>query len=745
MGNPYAIGQLARALSTATSHEDAATRQRADARIRAWLSVIEGMASGQISVGSRRPARGMPVWVTLEVVRGGFATGRAIAGGPLADDELERVARMGLPRSREALFASYLTDAGLDELGALLDSRRYTVHIPEDAALLVVAALVRTGHRAQALDLLETLRPFARSLRFMPHSGRPSMEPADHLHRRTAAEVAESLQKIAPDPRVEAQREALAVWLPVTDRVVDFWLRRAAADAGSEWTPADTGEARALLTAYDRAVREHPRCRKYRNPKENLPILVAALRAPLDGELDARTLGRVRHVLHCITTKRGTPTDEATRSLRAVQAQVATQPSHAQLADVATLRMGHLRPDEGIMDPSAILEPADVVEAAGGGAHMPRVVRRKVKLGLAAPIEQLVNEAVVPSAEVLAELVPALTAQQVGASFDDPTLGALMGVTYAAFRRRRSLLLANLEKQVQFTELPWVQVAMAARAEHGRPDEPAQVARRVAALAIDSFPGTILPNPLVSELSTLYAAAGIDIPLTEELAADIFMGRFSPKYLAAAKVAAGLLRGTLYGRYYGLDFQEVLQLPQPPPRKKGLRGWLEGRTTDHARASFDALCTRDAPEGSRWSVARNGVIIERQQVLTTHNLAALVRVGDVRPSQSWDVPALEAATRALELLDLAQRQDRPLATVKDAAYAWRQAVFFTSMIGEEAQREIVERMRSLPKANQWPMSEVIDGLWQCAVNGATGPSIRPFLGWTVGRHWALRSRDGERN
>lgn len=54
----------------------------------------------------------------------------------------------------------------------------------------------------------------------------------------------------------------------------------------------------------------------------------------------------------------------------------------------------------------------------------------------------------------------------------------------------------------------------------------------MASLAIDSFPGTVLPNPLISELSTLYAAAGIDIPLTEELAAYIFMGRFQPSSLA---------------------------------------------------------------------------------------------------------------------------------------------------------------------------------------------------------------------
>ncbi|MGL5850785.1 MAG: hypothetical protein ACRCZD_08390, partial [Phycicoccus sp.] len=343
MSSPYAVGQLARALRTAGTHEDAGTRRRADARVRAWVDVLDGMSTGAVTVGARAPVRGLPAWVTLEVVRGGFATGRALAGGALEEDELDRVARLRLARSREALFASYLTDTGLGELERLLDDRAYSVRLPEDAALLVVAALVRGGHRLPALELLEELRPFASSLRFMPRAGTPSTQSPDHVHRRTVEDVVASLREIRPDPRVEAQREALSIWLPLTDRVVRFWQARELTGPPLGWAPGDLDEARALVESYDAALVAHPRCRKYRDPKENLPILVAALRAAADGRLDERWLGRVRHVVACVVGRRGTPDGRTTREVRAAQDRVAALPSHARLADLVAARLGALR------------------------------------------------------------------------------------------------------------------------------------------------------------------------------------------------------------------------------------------------------------------------------------------------------------------------------------------------------------------------------------------------------------------
>ena len=77
---------------------------------------------------------------------------------------------------------------------------------------------------------------------------------------------------------------------------------------------------------------------------------------------------------------------------------------------------------------------------------------------------------------------------------------------------------------------------------------------RLAALTLNAFPATLVPNPMVAELDVLAREAGLDLPLTEEIAADIFMGRFSAKYFRAATLAGERLRGTLYARYYRLDY-----------------------------------------------------------------------------------------------------------------------------------------------------------------------------------------------
>ena len=65
------------------------------------------MASGRLKIGSRRPVAGLPSWVTPEVVRGGFVTGSAAAGGPLEEWEREVAREAGVAESRAAIFAYY--------------------------------------------------------------------------------------------------------------------------------------------------------------------------------------------------------------------------------------------------------------------------------------------------------------------------------------------------------------------------------------------------------------------------------------------------------------------------------------------------------------------------------------------------------------------------------------------------------------------------------------------------------------
>ena len=79
----YAFGQLQKALTAAGGD--------ASARVQKWQRVITGLLDGSLRVGSRTPVAGAPPWVTLEVVHGGFATGRFAAGGPLQRHEAEKL------------------------------------------------------------------------------------------------------------------------------------------------------------------------------------------------------------------------------------------------------------------------------------------------------------------------------------------------------------------------------------------------------------------------------------------------------------------------------------------------------------------------------------------------------------------------------------------------------------------------------------------------------------------------------
>jgi hypothetical protein len=157
-------------------------------------------------------------------------------------------------------------------------------------------------------------------------------------------------------------------------------------------------------------------------------------------------------------------------------------------------------------------------------------------------------------------------------------------------------------------------------------------------LAISGFPQTIVPNPLISEMSALAARAGLSVPLVEEVAADIFTGTFTAKWADAAAAASSLLDGTLYARYYDLPAPQAWAGPPGRITAKVTKRW--GKTTAE---DFAAVCASRARQahisgGSGSRVAVNGTVLEQSQVLTTHNLAILIdalglrdRVADLAP------------------------------------------------------------------------------------------------------------------
>ncbi len=152
----YPVRQWSKAL-TASGDVDRAVRQRAQQRMRRWEGVLAGMADGSIKVGDRTPVAGFPAWVTLEVLHGGFATGRALAEEPIDTAERAVAERAGVRSDWIGLFGYHLTDEGLEELRSLMESGSFRLAAPENAALPVVAWLLDSGRTEAAINLIDAI------------------------------------------------------------------------------------------------------------------------------------------------------------------------------------------------------------------------------------------------------------------------------------------------------------------------------------------------------------------------------------------------------------------------------------------------------------------------------------------------------------------------------------------------------------------------------------------------------------
>ena len=429
-----------------------------------------------------------------------------------------------------------------------------------------------------------------------------------------------------------------------------------------QW-PADWAERRrAWLADYRRGGGEsRAGGQAHRAAKSNFARLRAALEACErdSSALTGREVGWIRRALANTITRHGAPGSPSRAGLRAVQQQVASRPAYTDLARVVAARLGQFPADGGIPSLDGIAADVAAGESAAvpEGEPIPAHLVAKASRALEAPVDELVERQIIGSAEVLAAVVPQITAQVLAAGLDDPQLSGLYGQAYAAFRRRRSLLLLNLEHQVRFGELPWIAALQPFRADTA---DAAQAARQtlteVTFLALRGFPQTIVPNPLISEMGALAAQAGLPLPLVEEVAADIFTGTFTAKWADAAAATSSLLDGTLYARYYDLPAPQTWAGPPGRITAKVTTRW--GKTTAE---DFAALCASRARQahtsgGSGSRVAVNGTILEQSQVLTTHNLAILIDALGLRDRVADLAPELADRAFAWLVRKLQQRQ-----------------------------------------------------------------------------------------
>ncbi len=785
--NPgYALFQIAKALTTSEQHEDEATRERARQKISKWITVFRGILSGRLDVGSRTPVEGVPGWATMEVVTGGFATGELLAGGPLLDHErtlLSKLSQASDSEARHVLNRYHLTDDGLAHLQEQLGSGCYDVTVPEEGALLVIAWLTQNGHVEKARSLLDKLGPYFPKLRFYPVPAERPRRFGSRVFLRDVGSTIDDLRNIRPNQHILAQKEAIEIWTPLYDQAVQLFLETVEGelpnllrDKDGQKVPAQNGKfsidggwpcqrypegwhirAQKVLDEYDSKRALHKLCGKPDRAKESFAQLREYLRRCIKdpGSLGGRDVGRIRLIVARYITRRGAPDSSRCREIRERQARQASAPTFQQIAGTITSRLEAHPKDCGIEDQTAIIEPIAAEEAQRwkieAGTRVPASLQRKIQRCLSETVEVLVEKKVITSGETLARVLPQMISEIQAAGITDPDLRQLYAAIYRAFRRRRSLLLMNLESQIRIEELPWVAaIDRFRRSDLSSKELAKQTLDEIIVLTITSFPHMIIPNKLLQELRALATRAGMNLPLVDEVAADIFMGEFSGKFLLAAKRAADMLEGTLYATYYGIDYQQVRQLPDAERVKQS----FFHRTQPD---SFVQLCSsRAGVTYSGWDPAINGMIIEQQQILTSQNLAVLFDGLDLANALR---DRMEDMARHC-FMWICQRQQvktdkwhARLIMVKNTAYAWRQMVFFLALIPSTQVQTFLnwaEEHLSIQKEEfQLRFRPVLRGLALAAQGRSFDDPLvieqgaRRFLGWSKEKHWLLGQQPSE--
>lgn len=752
VGDGYPTLQLAKALQASES-TDLGIRERAQAKVARWVQVLTGLHDGSLSVGSRAPLKDTPVWLTPEVVTGGFATGNLMAGGPLLPFEAEllgdREADAGLESDRTWLNSYFLSEDGLDQLMQQLQSGCFEIAAPEEGALLAFAWLIRNGHKATANSLLDTISPYFHRVRFYP---RPSTTPVtfgEKVFLRSVRQVSDDLKRVQPNMDLLAQREAITVWRPLYDRTVALFLSTVDDEPprltnNEDGAPTVTGGfpsqdaspefvavARSLLAEYGESRKTNQRCNRPRR-KDNFAQLREFLaKAVGEGAFTEADVARIRVLLARYITRRGLPDSPELQQLRERQQQQVAGPIFSELAKVVVARLSSHAKSGGVDDLGLASQPVTDTESDRYGvpveSDIPETLLRKLRRCARATVDALIDQGIIPSGDTLAEVLPQMTSGLRAAGIRDDSFRRLYAAVEQAFSSRRSLLLLNLESQVRIEELPWIEAINQYRKKSLSGADAARASmQEITRTTLTAFPYAILPNKLLGELRGLAKTAHVELPLVDELAADIFMGQFSKKFIDAAKISAELLSGTLYERYYGIDFAAITAMQV---------GKARGRGTD----SFAQMCAKRAgvkPGG--WDIVSNGKMIEQQQILTTQNLAAVyVRLEMAEPLTS-NLQAMAKSTLDWVFQRLQIKTDHwhaSLIHVKNAAYAWRQLTFYLSLVDADVLTEFVDwvdqRLQDQPAAFVSRFQSTLDGL-RIAADGGT--MSRPFLGWAKGEH-----------
>jgi hypothetical protein len=469
-----------------------------------------------------------------------------------------------------------------------------------------------------------------------------------------------------------------------------------------------------------------------------------------NGELSLRELGRVRLLLARYLSAYGAPSSQGRLALRARQQQQYQRTIEgAAMAAVIANRLEGYPLDQGVEDltsgpdssclsvsPRQDLPPllsaisaAEACIGAPAAAQPLRALRNLVSVHRRGRLPELLEARTLRSAEQVAKLLPQANAALYAQASTQAEVGYLLAQSYLAFAKRRSVLLLNYQRQVQFQELPWIAPLIS------KPTLQVQAKAlccEVLTLWLRHFPSTQMPNPLTRELARMSQNDEQPLPWVEELACDIFMGGFSAKFVSAAKIAASILQDSTYARYYAIDY--------------ALIATFDAKTSgDPATHPFATFCKQRASVSGgnqRASVAGNGMVIEQAQILTTHNMALAFAVFALDRS-NLAVAAEQCMGTCLQLLANARR----VLHIKNAAYAWRQWLLLLSFASRPDALVASAQAQLEQQTDQFKQQFAPYFAAALAAHHGQSLSVSPFgtaelprlLGWSNGPHpWSMR-------
>lgn len=175
------------------------------------------------------------------------------------------------------------------------------------------------------------------------------------------------------------------------------------------------------------------------------------------------------------------------------------------------------------------------------------------------------------------------------------------------------------------------------------------------------------------------------------------------------------------------------------------KGALFSRTSDE----FADLCYARAGVASRdgYRVDENGMVIEQAQILATHNLAVLAGPLSVVPEDGWAIVARRSYAETIQLVDRLAYDRQPLRTVKNAAYAWRQTLFYLALTEHQEHIQFAEWAQENLRAQRADTASrllpLLSGFYHVLAGGRfdeqgmSGPAGRRFLGWSNSPQWMI--------